>query len=54
MCKFKRFECDVIDCDGYNDILYINAKNYKDCQKILSNSYHVQRINHVYCMDDYQ
>ena len=50
----KKFECDVIDCEGYSDVLIITAKDYKECRKILINNYHVREINEIYCLNDYE
>lgn len=52
--KRKRYECDIIDNEGYNDTLIIKANDLKDAYKILEKQYHVKRVNHVYCLNDYE
>ena len=52
--KTKRFECDIIDYEGYNDTRIIEAKDRKEAYEILEKKYHVKRVNHIYCLDDYQ
>lgn len=50
----KRFECNIIDCEGYSGTIVVSAKDYKDCYRVLETRYHVQRVCDVSCLDDYQ